>query len=174
MALLVPNNSMRNSDLRIYGFWRLGILPFIHFRYSIDFDPPQLIESFRFSIRACFINRFLFIMYNFILFTIGSLDLLLIAQGLICFHFLRPVCYFVSMERRALVPLWLLPHFGFWKYLLCRWWRSLCCRLLWWRLRLVFWESEGLADSDLMNPLRRRRIVSYVSEGAAAMFSDKP
>ena len=32
---------------------------------------------------------------TFILFTIGSLDLLLIAQGLICFHFLRQPCYSV-------------------------------------------------------------------------------
>ena len=31
-----------------------------------------------------------------ILFTIGSLDLLLIAQGLICFHFLRQLIYSVS------------------------------------------------------------------------------
>ena len=31
----------------------------------------------------------------FILFTIGSLDLLLIAQGLICFHFLRQLIYSV-------------------------------------------------------------------------------
>ena len=29
---------------------------------------------------------------------------MLIAQGLICFHFLRPVSYFVSVERRALGP----------------------------------------------------------------------
>jgi len=39
---------------------------------------------------------------GFILFTIGSLDLLLIAQGLICFHFLRQVCYF---RGGPLVPL---------------------------------------------------------------------
>ena len=32
-------------------------------------------------------------------------------------------------------------------------------------------RAGGLRSGE---PLRRRRIVSYVSEGAAAMFSDKP
>ena len=32
-------------------------------------------------------------------------------------------------------------------------------------------RAGGLRSDE---PLRRRRIVSYVSEGAAAMFSDKP
>ena len=45
---------MRNSDLRIYICLKLGILPFIHFRYSIEFGAPQRIESFRFGIRACY------------------------------------------------------------------------------------------------------------------------
>ena len=36
---------------------------------------------------------------SFILFTIGSLDLLLIAQGLFCFHFLRQPCYFCTRPR---------------------------------------------------------------------------
>ena len=40
--------------------------------------------------------RFIYLFFAlFILFTIGSLDLLLIAQGLICFHFLRQVIYSV-------------------------------------------------------------------------------
>ena len=57
MALLVPNNSMRISDLRFYGFRRLGILPFIDFRVSIEFDSPGRIKCFHFSIRACYYKK---------------------------------------------------------------------------------------------------------------------
>ena len=47
----------------------------------------------KFSMLEARISQQIFIII--ILFTIGSLDLLLIAQGLICFHFLRQPCYSV-------------------------------------------------------------------------------